>query len=558
MTSSIFDILKQRLTPLYPQMAGQSAMPDTHGQMVAQGQQQNDGLGSLLRTGASLAAGAFGEKPETFDASRYSEAADQTPAPSGRELGIGSGRDMSATGPGLGETPTPPPASQYADFLANAGPATSSAVGSGRGLETAPTPTPTPTPQVAEQPALQRILSRREKLEQDIADIQGKQYHSAVYRGPNGETSSKPKEGYVLEKAAGKNRDKSHNFIDVLKGIGLGALQGAAKGGLPGLIGGAAAGGVASGVDASADNKMWDDIKIAGLRSELEAERNNEIGAYRRDKAASDAEEARNKPIREAQKASIELAEKQAKLKLDAIKESLNLTYYDPKRPDHRAIAQQAGIDPDTMPAFDDRNEVDRQLEDGTTVRVKGSDALEAETRRKEFDATKVQDIVKFNADNKLKVQEKNVANAMKFNDDVRMAMTYIAQANAQLIAAAPEAQSFASQMQTQAAAMAKAAEDDDADAFEAARKSYDDAAKGFATAIGKAEGGRQMAADFKKMMPKRPDRITYEEVSPTTVGGGPGVHSEAAFTAAAKARGLKGAQLKAAIEKAKADGVIR
>lgn len=543
MTSSIFDILKQRLTPLYPEMAGQSAMPDTHGQMVAQGQQQNDGLGSLLRTGASLAAGAFGEKPETFDASRYSEAADQTPAPSGRELGIGSGRDMSATGPGLGETPTPPPANQYADFLANAGPATSSAVGSGRGLETAPTPTPTPTPQVAEQPALQRILSRREKLEQDIADIQGKQYHAAVYRGPNGETSSKPKEGYVLEKAAGKNRDKSHNFIDVLKGIGLGALQGAAAGGLPGLIGGAAAGGVASGVNASADNRMWDDIKIAGLRSELEAERNNEIGAYRRDKAQADAVNTQA----EVRKKNQELAEKRYK-ELEAVlgedgviddndQRLLNearagmgmpgqVSAHDKREIEYKDVEGQvferrkgSGDEwkPSQLPADRLKQGHVVQTPRGNTVVATGPQVLTSDTNIAVGDAERQVRVDISNRDKWIDVQKTNIANEMKYQDDVRAQINKIAEANADIVADNTEIQNLNKEVQEANAELQKAAAAGDEYGFNAAKVKFDSALAKFSEALGKVKPG--LAADLKRGMPKRQKQVEFKPVKTVNVG---------------------------------------
>jgi hypothetical protein len=287
------------------------------------------------------------------------------------------------------------------------------------------------------------------------------------------------------------------------------------------MIGGAAGGGIAGAADRNADNKMMDDFKLSGLQGDLARQNEYEIGGFKRDKAQADAEEAKAKPGRENAKAIADIQEKQAKIQIDALKETLGLKYYDPKRPDHRAIATQAGIDPDKLPAFDDRNLVDRQLEDGTTVRVSGADALKAEVDAKQFDATKAQDITKFNADNQLKVQEKNIANEMKYQDDVRAVITKIGEANADVVSGSAEVQYENRRVQDAREALEAAGLAGDQEAVDKARKDFDGAVAAFGKALGKSQGGSTLAAELKKAMPKRPTKIKYEPVKAASTGSG-------------------------------------
>lgn len=74
-------------------------------------------------------------------------------------------------------------------------------------------------------------------------------------------------------KKGGKDRDKDHNVMDVIRSIGLGALKGIASGRgnslesiLGNALGGAAGGGIAGAVDASADEKMGNEMAIAKLQ----------------------------------------------------------------------------------------------------------------------------------------------------------------------------------------------------------------------------------------------------------------------------------------------------
>jgi hypothetical protein len=95
-----------------------------------------------------------------------------------------------------------------------------------------------------------------------IAQIQNKDY--GFQRDENGETL-RDENG---KKIYAKDRDKTHNVWDVLRSIGIGALQGAGSGnGLGGIIGGAAAGGVAGTLDRNFDNKFQDRIKLGQLQN---------------------------------------------------------------------------------------------------------------------------------------------------------------------------------------------------------------------------------------------------------------------------------------------------
>lgn len=375
-----------------------------------------------------------------------------------------------------------------------------------------------------QQPDIMKPLTRRQKIEQDIAEIEGKDYSPAVYRDPaTGETSKKPKPGYVLEKEAGANYDKKHNILDVLRGMGMGALKGAQSGGgIAGMIGGAAGGGIAGAVDRNADNKMMDEFKLSGLQGDLAKQNEYEIGGFKRDKAEADAAEAQAKPGRENAKAIADIQEKQAKIRIDALKETLGLKYYDPKRPDHRAIAQQAGIDPDQMPAYDDRGLVERELEDGTKTKIKGEDVWKEEQATARGQVARDQDITKFNANNELEVQKKNVDNAMKYSDDVRQVIMKTAEANADLVNGSSEAQTANSRVQKAHADIIAAQELGDDEKMKAANADFDKAVADFGKAIGKANGGQTLAAQLKKAIPARPPKITYEPVKAASTGKRP------------------------------------
>lgn len=291
----VLEILKQRLTPLYPNMQHRfPPMPDQHAQAVAGQQQQgNPGLfGSMLPGAMSAVTG--GISPETAS---WAEGISKTPngpvtqgpnaistdimqrpmpqAPTAPgEMGGGLIDPKQLAGKGIlnglggnGAAPVPnadglniqtlggfqePNAPMQQPAMPQQAPMQQPQIPTStaerpRVVEGQPVTANMPgqAPQQPAQPSIKQALTRREKIEADIAALEGRDYSPPVYRDPaTGETSKKAKPGYVLEKEAGANYDKNHNILDVLKGIGLGALQGAAKGGIPGMIAGGAAGGV--------------------------------------------------------------------------------------------------------------------------------------------------------------------------------------------------------------------------------------------------------------------------------------------------------------------------
>src|SRR5580765_467913 len=345
----ILELLKQRLTPLYPQMAPQ--MPDQHGQIVAQGQQQKGtDWGQLAKSGLQI-AGKLGGGAEAADKAGADAhvATDTVSRPDGLSGGLmGTGVSSTAPSAPAGGNSIAQAGQQVSSWLGGSSQPTAEepmtpqdVTGQPAGDGTRPRVVPgqpvtgnvstggtyTPegyTPIEPEKPALQRALTRREKIDADIAQIEGKDYTAPVYRDPNtGKTSNKERPGYVLETPAGKNYDKNHNIIDVLKGIGLGALQGGKQGGLAGLIGGAAGGGIAAGLDRNADDKMWDDFKLGNLQNDLAKQNEYETIGYKRDKAQGEAIEAQQKPVRENTKILADIQNNRAKLQQDALKESL-------------------------------------------------------------------------------------------------------------------------------------------------------------------------------------------------------------------------------------------
>lgn len=123
-----------------------------------------------------------------------------------------------------------------------------------------------PVATMVQQPPVQP-LSPRQKLERELAEIEGKDYSIKKVIGPDGQ----------VIKIRGKDRDSDHNILDVLKGIGIGALKGGAQNGLAGMIAGAATGGISAGFDRNYDEKFVDEFKAEGLRGKLNTVREGEM-----------------------------------------------------------------------------------------------------------------------------------------------------------------------------------------------------------------------------------------------------------------------------------------
>lgn len=151
-------------------------------------------------------------------------------------------------------------------------------------------------------------------LFQKIQDLQGKDY-----------SKKKGVDGTVTY---GKDYDPTHNFKDIARGIGLGALSSIAnaqvdpRGGKNALaqllgagIGGAGGGGIAAGVDRNYDNKLQDQMKLKGLipqyenafgleQQKKEADQKNRIS----DAQAINLEQTPEYKDREAKRKDLQLA----------------------------------------------------------------------------------------------------------------------------------------------------------------------------------------------------------------------------------------------------------
>lgn len=125
----------------------------------------------------------------------------------------------------------------------------------------------------------------------------------------------------------------------------------------------------------------------------------------------------------------------------------------------------------------------------------------------------------KYNADRELEVRKTNIANEMKYQDDVRSIITQISKANAEFIAGNAEVQAANDRIQVARQAIETAANKKKQEGVDTARKEFDDAVADFGKALGKVQGGQSAAQALKKAMPTRPTVLTWEDVKPPTSG---------------------------------------
>jgi hypothetical protein len=109
-------------------------------------------------------------------------------------------------------------------------------------------------------------LTPLQQAEMDVRDTMNKDY--SIKTDENGNV------------IRGADRDKTFNWKDVLRSVGLGALKGMATGDLGGAIGGAIAGGVRGSIDRNFDNKLQDQMfvlpsQIARLEQERKTQQFN-------------------------------------------------------------------------------------------------------------------------------------------------------------------------------------------------------------------------------------------------------------------------------------------
>lgn len=105
----------------------------------------------------------------------------------------------------------------------------------------------------------------------------------------------------------GKDRDTTHNWKDIARSMGLGALQGLGAGGLGGALGGAIAGTVRGAIDRNYDDKMQNEMFVRP-RLEAQVQRERADAAYqnqvRLDNARATAMEI--KPIQDQERIDIQ------------------------------------------------------------------------------------------------------------------------------------------------------------------------------------------------------------------------------------------------------------
>lgn len=150
---------------------------------------------------------------------------------------------------------------------------------------------------------------------------------------------------------------------------------------------------------------------------------------------------------------------------------------------------------------------------------MKPSEAGRLKVDQAQFDATKVQDADKFNASQAVEVAKTNVANQMKWADDVRQVIMKAAEANAAILGSAPEAQGAAGRMEALIPRLQEAADAGDTEAFDKLQKEFNAAQEAYTKGLSKSAAGRELAAQLKKAMPPRPKAVTFTPIKAATTG---------------------------------------
>lgn len=223
------------------------------------------------------------------------------------------------------------------------------------------------------------------------------QQQQAVSAGPN-QLLADQLRAAIQQRAEIANRELNTSegkLTNLYQGMRMGARQAALGGGDLGYtLGSTIAGGI-RGMFVPEEYERYKrdrDTATASARVEgLQAEQKAMLDAQAKEQEMAlkqvDLINRIGQPGRDAEKAQIE-----------ARKAVTGLKYYSRERPDLREAVAQAGYDPDTFPEFDERNLVERNLEDGTPILVSGDKALEAEIARDYRQAQMDFDAEKFNA----------------------------------------------------------------------------------------------------------------------------------------------------------------
>lgn len=154
-------------------------------------------------------------------------------------------------------------------------------------------------------------------------------------------------------------------------------------------------------------------------------------------------------------------------------------------------------------------------------------DALQAQIGINQFNANQAGQTERFNVGNKVEVDKANVANAMKFSDDMRAVMGEVAKNQSQVLAASPAVAAGARDLQTMAAQIAQAEEDGDTKLLGELQKQFQARQQQFYKDLQTVQGGVDLAGRLQQIMPKPPQRIPYSTAGGQQVGQ-PKVVSEA------------------------------
>lgn len=190
---------------------------------------------------------------------------------------------------------------------------------------------------------------------------------------------------------------------------------------------------------------------------------------------------------------------------------------------------------------------------------MKPSEAGRLETDEQQFNVRESNDIAAKNAQMQADVARRNIDRDVDYNNRALSVLQKIAESDAAILSANPQMQGYAQSMQVASAKAAAAAQAGDTEAFAAAQAEFDAANENFGKALGNIRGNQKLAAEYRKTIGKRPPKEVFKPIAAqTTDTQSVGTYDRSTFIDRAKARGLKGDELKAAIADAERKGIIK
>jgi hypothetical protein len=196
-----------------------------------------------------------------------------------------------------------------------------------------------------------------------------------------------------------------------------------------------------------------------------------------------------------------------------------------------------------------------RTLDDGTPVGVTGSQALTSEDARKQADAQRQQDIIKFNANNRFEAEKKNVENFLKYQDDVKQIALKVAEIHGDAISNKPAIVTANAAMQAASIQLQNAANNSDAEAFTVAQEEFNKATERLAKALKTEQGAEATVQKLKEIQLKAPPKVTFKDVKAVQVSG---TWTKAQFLARATQLRLSKEATERALADAESKGMIR